>query len=370
MTDLTGRKPELDPTPPIPRPAEPPTTPPPSNLHYTPLRIPKSPTHLPFLAAALRTARLAALTAEPSSFATTYAAEATHPLSVWSGRLSAPEANDFAVITTPVPITPLKDEEEDAVVDLLLNSEWAGMIALRGSTPYSDYFIPESGQHVEQSGETRWHLNALYTARAHRGRGLAKVLMGTVVDYARARSGPGEKARVRLFCTEKMVGMYARAGFARVGGCTLAEAFVANGDPGGVPGDAGATEAGRGRWHTRYGVVMEVVVDAVHPLLHPVAPVRVVPRRHADPDVVVAGAVARPGVAVDGGAAERYVCRIPTADEFGGSGMKGEWRGKGCNARDLGFAVHQHADEMAGMLWARGQSCGIGGGEEEGGERP
>ncbi|KAF2489118.1 hypothetical protein BU16DRAFT_427954, partial [Lophium mytilinum] len=216
-----------------------------------------NPTHLPALATKYRAVRLAALAAEPTAFATTYAAESTHPLSVWSARLSHPDANDFALLATPTPISEPDAKDEDAAVKLLLSSDWAGLIALRGPTPYAAYFLPLSGQRVEEAGETRWHLNALYTAPAHRGRGLARVLIRAVVDYARGRTVSGERARVRLFCAEKMAGMYARQGFSRVGGCTLSEAFVANGDPGGVPGDAGETEEGRGRWCTRYGVVME-----------------------------------------------------------------------------------------------------------------
>jgi ribosomal protein S18 acetylase RimI-like enzyme len=243
---------------------------------YSTLPIPKDPRHLANLATKFREEKLSALTTDPQAFATTYAAECDHPLSVWLSRLDAPSTN-YVCLATPYPIPEAirpgsiyagNDAVIDAAVGLLLSAEWAGMVTLNGPVPFEAYHIPQSGQPhaADPSTETRWHMHNMYTSYAHRGKGLAKLLIKSVMEYATLRSreiGPDVKARVRLFCNPKnpvVMGLYRGAGFGSVGTVTLEDAFIANGDPEGVPKDSAETEEGRAKWHTRYGIVMDKVV--------------------------------------------------------------------------------------------------------------
>ncbi|KAF2877386.1 hypothetical protein BDV95DRAFT_480703 [Massariosphaeria phaeospora] len=236
---------------------------------YTVIRIPASSPRLADLAAKYRATKLAALQAEPNALAVKYADESLYPASVWQQRLVPPAA---ILICVALPDASAPYEPEDA----LMAGDWICMATIRGPLPYAEYHLPESGQPVpaDASLETRWHLCNLYTTIAHRGKGLAKKAIHAALQYAAEQtralaqqSGNAGKmrARIRLFCDPNnslLVGMYGRLGFREAGMVTLKEAFGLNGDGEMIPADTDSTEELRWKWHRRYGLAMEIVVDA------------------------------------------------------------------------------------------------------------
>jgi GNAT superfamily N-acetyltransferase len=237
------------------------TTPP----SYIILPIPQTSPRLTALVDKFKTTKLAALAAEPTGFVVKHAQEVLHPLSVWESRLAAPSTILICVATPHGFVAGGANPEED----VLLAGEWVGMATVRGPLSWASYHLPASGQPVPRQPhrETYWHLCILYTAPAHRGKGLAKRIVHAALDVARQRTEClGEdkmQARVRLFfdpAKEHLERFYTGLGFSRAGMVTLREGFVANGDAEMLPRDTAGSEELRARWETRFGVAMEKIV--------------------------------------------------------------------------------------------------------------
>lgn len=236
---------------------------------YRILRVPKTSPRLASLVAKSRATRLTALETDPTAFLAQHAVEQALQLSVWHARLTNPEVTMLACVASSARGARSEDEDEDDV-DVLLQSEWLAVAALRGPMEEEAYYeSPDMRLPVPEKPETeaRWHVFDLYTLPAHRGRGLARRLVGacveTAVEYSRALPQT-EKARLRLFMNPKnawLVKVYESMGFVTAGSVTLTEGFRANCMEASLPGGTAETEEGRARWHTRFGMAMEQVVS-------------------------------------------------------------------------------------------------------------
>ncbi|KAH7121261.1 hypothetical protein B0J11DRAFT_508289 [Dendryphion nanum] len=232
---------------------------------YQVIRIPLHSSRLSELILKFKAAKLAALVAEPTSFATRHAEEALLPILAWEQRLAAPSATFICVAVS-------KDNVESGDEAFLLLNEWVGMVTIRGPLPYSDFYLPATGQPqpAESRLEAYWHMATLYVSSAHRNRGLAKRLVNAAIEYARRQVILNEnserimRARIRLFCDPRkqhVVRMYSNLGFSEAGRNTLKEAFEANGDESQIPADTNSTETLRNRWELRFGLAMEKMED-------------------------------------------------------------------------------------------------------------
>jgi GNAT superfamily N-acetyltransferase len=232
--------------------------------HYTVLRIPTSSQNLTELITRFRETKLAALQADPSTFVQRYDLESRQPVSVWQARL-ARQNTIFVCVATSKP--------ELSAEDALLGGEWVGFAAVRGPFSYEDYYtVPESAEIVPEDFEveSRWFVYDLYTFPDHRGRGVARKLgeglLSFVAEHSRAMDGQTakERARLRLIVDPRktwVVENYGHLGFQKSGMATLREGLMANGMEESIPEDTKSTEALRAMWETRYGLVMEKVID-------------------------------------------------------------------------------------------------------------
>lgn len=239
-------------------------TDPPFELHYTVLRIPTSTAHLSKLTAKFRETKLAALRAEPETFVQRYDVESRQPVSVWQARL-ARQNTIFVCVATSNPAL--------SAEDALLEGQWVGFAAVRGPFSYEDYYpAPEIAEIVPKDYETesRWYIYDIYTSPASRGRGIAtKLSEGLLACVAKNTQVEDDKvvkqrARVRLIVDPRkswVVDFYRRLGFAKSGMATLREGITANGMEESIPEDTTSTDALRAMWETRYGLVMEKVID-------------------------------------------------------------------------------------------------------------
>jgi GNAT superfamily N-acetyltransferase len=239
--------------------ADPTMTAPPT---YLILPIPHTSPRLRALVEKYKATKLAAIRTDPTGFLVSHADELLHPFSVWESRLAAPSTMLICVAVAASEDT--KTDEE-----VLLEGQWVGMAMLRGPLPWTSYYLPGSGQPVPQDPqkEAYWYLCTLFTAPAHRGRGLAKRIINGAVDIARCRTedmgGEMLRARMKLFFDPRrdlLRGFYNALGFNEVGRVTLREGFEANGDAEMLPRDTMGSEELRARWETRYGAVMEKIV--------------------------------------------------------------------------------------------------------------
>ncbi|KAF2275682.1 uncharacterized protein EI97DRAFT_434100 [Westerdykella ornata] len=236
-------------------------------FRYSIHRIPTDSPHTPELVKRYKDAKLAALLAEPTGFAVQHVDEVHVSLNVWTKRL-APPSTIFICVATPDGDNNSVDDEEK-----LLSGEWVGFVTIRGPVPYGEYFLPESGQAVVETPEleTRWHICNLYTAGAHRGRGIGTGLVNACNEFARNYSVgvPGtaiSTVRLRLFMNPKktaLVAMYKRMSFQEAGKVTLKEGFIANGDAELVPQDTTSTAENILRCETRYGLAMERTINLI-----------------------------------------------------------------------------------------------------------
>lgn len=274
---------------------------------YKVIRVPRASPRLAELVAKSRTARLHALETDPTAFLSQHATESALPLSVWKKRLCDPEITVLACIAI-YPTKPaltsssnnttslLDDQTAPDDITLLLTSEWVGFAAVRGPMTYDDYYVtPDMGLPVPDypDEEMRWHVFDLYTLPQHRGRGLARKLVGECVavavegsstltpsalneepggalngssalssklDGVELSGGEVKQARIRLFMNPKnpwLVTMYESLGFRAVGKVTLEEGFRANRLDESVPENTRENEELERVWHTRFGLAME-----------------------------------------------------------------------------------------------------------------
>lgn len=234
---------------------------------YRVVRIPLNSARTSDFIQKFRAAKLAALVAEPTSFATRHAEEILLPTSTWEQRLGAPAATFICV---KIAEDQVGAEEED----ILQSNDWVGMVSIRGPLAFSDFYIPATGQPRpgDPDQEIYWHMATLYVSGDHRNRGLAKNLIITAMDHARQQAVLNERserikqARIRLFCDpgkQLVVRMYSNLGFSEAGRNTMREAFEANGDKELVPKDTSSSDVLNKRWETRFGLSMEKVVDVL-----------------------------------------------------------------------------------------------------------
>ncbi len=256
---------------------------------YKIICVPRASPRLADLVIKSRSTRLHALETDPTSFLSQHAIESALPLSVWHKRLSNPETTILACVATTTTTGNNVDDETT-----LLEGQWVGFAAVRGPMKYSDYYVtPDMNLPIPENPhvEARWHVYDLYTLPAHRGRGLAKLLVNACIDTAvqytrllalsprayeglRTDNGGGgdssvstdEKlqfARIRLFMDPKnawLITVYENLGFRGAGRVTLEEGFRANALDESVPDDTRVNEEMERLWHARFGVAMEQVV--------------------------------------------------------------------------------------------------------------
>ena len=276
---------------------------------YRIIRVPNVSSQLAELVTKSRTTRLHALKTDPTAFLARHDVEEALPMEVWHKRLTNPDITVLVCVAThdsslTAPSTTSIDAnkkgvDEEEQVRALLEGEWIAVAALR-SMKYEEYYaspgmclpVPE---HPE--AEARWHVFDLYTLPSHRGRGIAKQLVkaciATALSYSKGSSsqhrfskdssfqgasqpltpsGPSEKsksvpvskARIRLFMNPKnvwLIKVYEGMGFVAAGKVTLTEGFRANCMDESLPVGTEETEEGRAKWHTRFGMAMEQVVD-------------------------------------------------------------------------------------------------------------
>ncbi|KAJ4337484.1 hypothetical protein N0V87_004630 [Didymella glomerata] len=270
---------------------------------YKIIRVPRASSRLADLVTKVRATRLCALKTDPTAFLAQHAVEEALPMDAWHARLTNPQVTVLACVAAVSPPTPGSEtvaaaaEEEqgeaeyadldsalgsETDVNLLLEGEWLAVAALRGPMAYEDYYVtPDMGLPVPEhpEAEARWHVYDLYTVPSQRGQGLARSLVeaciSTAVGFSKALKqehtvacGRAEdavrKVRVRLFMNPKfawLVRMYESVGFAVAGKITLIEGFRANYMDESIPAGTDETPEGRAKWHTRFGLAMERVVD-------------------------------------------------------------------------------------------------------------
>lgn len=154
----------------------------------------------------------------------------------------------------------LDTKPEDQVIDA---GDWIGSATVLGPYPKVEFELPESGgQEIgSDEKESKWHMTAVYNSPLHRGKGVAKLLVNGALDFtSREAAKEGKKSRMRIMIKPDNVvikKLYYGLGFVDAGNCTLAEAFIANGDEGMLPADGGASQPDK--YHNRVGLIMEKV---------------------------------------------------------------------------------------------------------------
>jgi len=211
-------------------------------------------TLLAFLATKFSALRLSALTVSAAAFSSTFEIESAFSTLTWIERLSRPDLNTFIAVAY-APGTPLSQQTIDI-------GEWVGSATLIGPYPKSIYEIPESGgpKSKDDAVETKWQMTSVYNSPAHRGKGVANMLIAAAIDYAiLASKKKGMRMRIMIHPDNAVVKtMYKKIGFVDAGNCTLVEAYMSNGDGNLVPADGGASHPEK--YHSRKGLIMEKVI--------------------------------------------------------------------------------------------------------------
>ncbi|KUJ22441.1 uncharacterized protein LY89DRAFT_680588 [Mollisia scopiformis] len=211
-------------------------------------------TLLPFLAGKFASLRLSALTVSATAFSSTFEIESAFTSSQWINRLKRPLVHTFVAVAYGAG-TPPEQQTIDA-------GDWIGSATLLGPFPKEMYELKESGGPVigNDEVETRWQMTAVYNSPAHRGKGIAKMLISGASEYAALQSGQGRSTRIRIMIHPNNVvvkKLYYDLGFVDAGSTTLAEAYFSNGDTDLLPPDGGASDPGK--YHLRAGLIMEKV---------------------------------------------------------------------------------------------------------------
>jgi len=139
--------------------------------------------------------------------------------------------------------------------------DWIGSATLIGPIIKEAYELRESGG-PEIGGddvETRWQMTAVFNAPQHRGKGIAKMLINGALELA-AKESKGREYRTRIMIHPRNVvvkKLYEGLGFVDAGKCTLAEAYISNGDANMLPLDGGTSDPEK--YLNRLGTVMEKV---------------------------------------------------------------------------------------------------------------
>jgi GNAT superfamily N-acetyltransferase len=218
-------------------------------IHHVPT---SDETLLPFLAGKFASLRLSALTTSTTAFSSTFEIESAFTSSQWIQRVRRPLVHTFVAIAYGAG-TLLEQQTIDA-------GDWIGSATLLGPFPKATYELPESEGPVIGSDEeeTRWQMTAVYNSPAHRGKGIAKMLIKGALDFAAEQSGSDRATRMRIMIHPANVvvkKLYYGLGFVDAGIVTLAEAYLSNCDSELLPPDGGASEPEK--YHFRAGLIME-----------------------------------------------------------------------------------------------------------------
>ena len=217
-------------------------------IHYLPT---SDPALLSFLAGKFAALRLSALTVSAAAFSSTFAVESAFTAPQWIGRLKRPQVHTFIAVAY-APSTRPDEQTIDA-------GDWVGSATLFGPFPKAKYELTESGgpEIGGDDAESKWQMAAVYNSPEHRGKGVAKMLIKGAIDFA-AVAGEGKKTRMRIMIHPNNIvvkKLYDGLEFVEAGKCTLAEAYISNGDEEMVPADGGKSEPQK--YWTRAGIIME-----------------------------------------------------------------------------------------------------------------
>jgi GNAT superfamily N-acetyltransferase len=212
------------------------------------------PALLPFLAGKFASLRLSALTVSAPAFSSTFEIESAFKASDWIERLQRPLVH-YVIAVAYAPNTKPEQQTIDA-------GDWIGSATLIGPITKEAYEIPESGgpEIGRDDVETRWQMTAVFNIPMHRGKGIAKILISAALEFAGNESGKQQKSRTRIMIHPRNIAvkkLYEGLGFVDAGKCTLAEAYLSNGDANMLPLDGGASDPGK--YHLRQGIIMEKV---------------------------------------------------------------------------------------------------------------
>ncbi|KAH7364548.1 hypothetical protein BKA65DRAFT_491588 [Rhexocercosporidium sp. MPI-PUGE-AT-0058] len=221
-------------------------------IHHLPA---SDPTLLPFLAGKFASLRLSALTVSAPAFSSTFEIESIFTSSQWISRLQRPLLHTFVAVAYAAN-TPSELQTIDA-------GDWIGSATLLGPFTKDDFAIPESGgpEVGADDVESKWQMTAVYNSPVHRGKGIAKMLIQSAMEFA-SREGGRRESRVRIMIHPRNVvvkKLYEGLGFVDAGNCTLAEAYLSNGDAEMLPADGGASQPEK--YHVRQGIIMMRVVS-------------------------------------------------------------------------------------------------------------
>lgn len=230
---------------------------PPLVFTYKVYRIEKTSSAFPFLTGKYAALSLRALSTNPESFGVAYATEASWTSADYAKRCLRHNVNVFVAVAHAAD---LPEHERN-----IERGAWVGMVTQIGSTPKATFWLPDSGasEPLPDAAETHWHQTATWVDPAHRGAGVAALLVTAGVAHAleSSRRAGVAQVRVRAFTGPDNVAskaLYGRSGFPVVGKCCLGEAVVAN-------GNAGLPVLGKTDWSEemltkRVGLIMERVV--------------------------------------------------------------------------------------------------------------
>jgi GNAT superfamily N-acetyltransferase len=237
---------------------------------YDTIRLPKDADDITLNALATKFCafKLQALKVAPEAFPAKFDTESRLPQSTWLSRITEPSTTILICVATEE----YKDEKEpsasgDRQLRVLLDGEWRGTFTMIGPISRDDYIFPNSGQPEPgpEGSETRWQLTTLFTLPAYRGHGIAKRLIEGAIAFGNLASdemgrasGRDVRTRIRLVVhpdNTVVVKMYEKFGFVDSARMTVAEACTANGAADAVPKNADSE-----KWHSRFGVAMEILV--------------------------------------------------------------------------------------------------------------
>lgn len=203
----------------------------------SPIASPTKSPHLPALAKKYAALRLEALLISPDAYATSHALESELTQEDWENKIWRRGAVILVcVLEDPNTLTMGGTNGED-YEKALLDKQWVGWTVLLGPIPRSSYeFSAESLGPVTGSDEeeTKWQMTGLYTSPYHRGKGLAKMIIRAVTDYAKQHSPPStQRVRIRIAIkptNEVVKTLYSRLGFVETERCRGIDAVKSNGD--------------------------------------------------------------------------------------------------------------------------------------------
>lgn len=236
---------------------------------YDTIRLPKATdgTVLNALATKFRAFKLHSLKVAPEAFPAEFDIESRLSQSIWVQRITEPSTTILICVATEKDQDEELSESGDRQLRILLDGEWRGTFTMIGPILRDDYIFHKSGQPEPgpEGSETRWQLTTLFTLPAYRGHGIAKRLIEAAIAFGKLASheiGRASKrdvrTRIRLVVHPKNTGvvkMYEKFGFVDSARMTVAEACIANGAADIVPRYADPE-----KWHSRFGVAMEILV--------------------------------------------------------------------------------------------------------------